>query len=170
MKTKKLVMCALTAAAYAALTLALAPISYGPVQLRVSEALCVLPFIMPETALGLFLGCLTANLMTGNILDIVFGSLATLAAGLLTGLAGKKLGRDKLLPKLIGCLPPVVINGLVVGAVICFAYTSVPEPGLFALYALQIGAGEAAAVFGIGLPLLCWLMAREGREKGKFCP
>ena len=71
---------AIVGAAYAAMTIALAPISYGAVQLRVSEVLCILPFFIPGTAWGLFVGCALANILTGNIFDIIFGSLAPLAA------------------------------------------------------------------------------------------
>ena len=74
------------AAIYAALTLALAPISYGAVQVRVSEALTVLPFFMPHSAVpGLFLGCLLANFLGGaGIWDVIFGSAATLVAAMIT--------------------------------------------------------------------------------------
>lgn len=71
---------AIVGAAYAALTMLLAPISYGAIQVRVSEALCILPYFLPCTAWGLFAGCAIANVLTGNIFDIIFGSLATLAA------------------------------------------------------------------------------------------
>ena len=75
--TKSLVRGAIIAAIYAALTLALAPISYGAGQLRVAEALTVLPFVMPRSAVpGLFVGCLLANLFGGGgIWDIVFGAV-----------------------------------------------------------------------------------------------
>lgn len=82
---RRLVRGALIAAIYAVLCAALAPISYGEVQFRISEALTILPLLMPEAVPGLFVGCLIANLIGGaGILDIVFGSLATLIAGLLT--------------------------------------------------------------------------------------
>ena len=66
---------AIVGAAYAALTMLLAPISYGAIQVRVSEALCILPYFLPCTAWGLFAGCAIANVLTGNIFDIIFGSL-----------------------------------------------------------------------------------------------
>ena len=74
---RRLVRGALIAAIYAVLCAALAPISYGEVQFRISEALTILPLLMPEAIPGLFVGCLIANLIGGaGILDIVFGSLA----------------------------------------------------------------------------------------------
>ena len=67
------------AAIYVALTMIFAPISFGPVQFRISEALCVLPFFTPAAVPGLFIGCLLSNLFCGSaMLDVVFGSLATL--------------------------------------------------------------------------------------------
>ena len=76
--TRRLAVAAVVAAVYAALTVVLAPISYGPLQFRVSEIFTVLPFLMPCTIPGVTAGCVLANLYTGSILDIVFGSLATL--------------------------------------------------------------------------------------------
>ena len=72
------------AALYVVLTLVFAPISFGPVQLRVAEALCILPMFTPAAIPGLFIGCLIANLLGGGIiLDVVFGSLATLIGAVL---------------------------------------------------------------------------------------
>ena len=68
-RTLKLAVSAVIAALYAALTIALAPISYGPLQFRVSEALTVIPFLIPGTVWGLFIGCILANLYTGSVLD-----------------------------------------------------------------------------------------------------
>ena len=80
LKPRSLCMSAVIAALYAALTLLLAPISYGPIQLRLSEALTLLPMLLPQAVPGLFVGCLIANLYTGMLTDIIFGSLATLVA------------------------------------------------------------------------------------------
>ena len=169
-KVYSLAASAAVGAVYAALTLILAPISYGPVQFRVSEALCVLPLFIPGTAWGLFVGCALANLLTGNIFDIVFGSLATLAAGLLTGYIGRK-GRSLGLAAL-GCLMPVILNALVIGAVITEAYNGMSvfsNAGVFALNAAQVGLGEAGVMYIIGLPLARYLpkkrFFREFTEK-----
>ena len=156
--TLKLATAAVVGACYAVLTMILAPISYGAVQFRVSEALCILPFFMPCTAWGLFGGCIIANLLTGNIFDIVFGSLATLAAALLTaeiGRHGHDLGR-----KILACLMPVLFNAVVVGAVITSAYNGLnifSRPAAFGLNAAQVGLGEAAVLFVIGLPMMYYL-------------
>lgn len=161
--TKKLTISAVVAAIYAGLTIALAPVSYGALQLRVSEALCVLPFLIPETALGLFVGCLLANLITGNIFDIVFGSIATLLAGLLTAWIGKKTAPNSELrtAHFIALLPPVLFNGMIIGAVLAKAYGI----GHFWLCAGQIALSEALVVYIIGLPLLLFLSKKENLYK-----
>ena len=78
---RKIAFSAALAAVYAALTMCTAFMSYGPIQFRLAEALNILPFFFPETVLGLFVGCIISNLISGyGIYDIVFGSLATLLA------------------------------------------------------------------------------------------
>ncbi len=155
-KLLPLAVSAVLAAAYAALTVALAPISYGPVQFRVSEALTVLPFLMPSTVWGVFIGCVVANLYTGSVLDIVFGSLATLLAGLLTARFGKKGSTVK--NRLLGCLMPVVFNAGIVGAVLTWGYgfQEFPDSALasFVFNALTVGLGEAGVLYLIGYTLL----------------
>ena len=156
MSVMKLSVSAVTAAIYAALTMLLAPISYGEIQLRVSEALCIAPFFFPCTAPGLFVGCLIANLLSPiGALDIVFGSLATLLAALCTAAIGRT-GRGWH-QCVFACLMPVLFNAVIVGAVI--AFSSTPEPfsaaGLsaFGAAAFWVGLGELAVMFVIGLPL-----------------
>jgi len=149
---------AIIAAAYAALTIALAPISYGAVQFRVSEIFTVLPFLMPGTVIGVTLGCVLANLYTGSILDIVFGSLATLLAGLMTARFGKRGNTVK--NRLLGCLMPVLFNAVIVGAVLTWGYQiqefSSPLASC-AFNALTVGLGEAGVLYLIGYPLLVQL-------------
>lgn len=132
-------------ALYAVITIVLMPYTG---ELRVSEALCLLPFLMPESAMGLFIGCLAANLMTGNIFDIIFGSLATLIAGILT---------SKMKTKVLACLPPVICNAVIVGAVLAYAYGM----GSFWFCAAYVGISEAVAVFALGLPLITILEKKE---------
>ena len=87
-------MGAAVAALYALFTLAIAPISSGLMQLRLSEGLCVLPYFAPEMAIGLFVGCAAANMLTGAMwFDVVFGSLATLIGAIGT-FALRKLGKN----------------------------------------------------------------------------
>ena len=147
---RRLTRAAIVGALYAALTLlsSVFGIAYGPLQLRLSEALCVLPFLFPETAWGLFAGCWVANLISPyGPLDMVVGSLATLLAALWTA----KCRRKWLAP-----LPPVVCNGVLVGAVIAWQQSGSLETFLpaFALNGAGVALGEAVVCFGLGLLLL----------------
>ena len=157
-KPLRLATAAVIAAAYAALTIALAPISYGAIQFRVSEVLTILPFLMPCTVSGIAVGCILANLYTGSVLDIVFGSLATLLAGLATMYFGKKGSTVK--NRLLGCLMPVLFNAVIVGAVLTWGYQiqelSTPLASC-GFNALTVGLGEAAVLFALGYPLLTQL-------------
>ena len=158
---RRLTMTALLAAVYAALTMGLGFLSYESVQFRVAEALCVLPFFFPWTVWGLFTGCGIANLLSpAGMLDVVFGSLATL----LSCLAVAALGRGdkrRWVNCILACLMPVLFNAVIVGAVITFALTapSAPSPVwlIFLVNALSVGAGEAVVLFALGLPLLRFL-------------
>ena len=146
---------AVIAALYAALTIALAPISYGPLQFRVSEGLTPLPFLMPGSVLGIAIGCVLANLYTGSILDIVFGSLATLLAGLATAWFGKKGNTVK--NRVLGCFMPVVFNAVIVGAVLTWGYQLQEFASPLKSYgfnALTVGVGEAGVLYLIGYTLL----------------
>lgn len=161
-KTNAIVTSAAVAAVYAALTMVLAPISYGPIQMRVSEALCILPFFFPGAVWGLFIGCLIANLMSAfGILDIVFGSLATLLAALCTAAIGRRAGREQPgdgAPSwgscIAACAMPVIFNAVIIGAVL--AYTLTPESALTSvpIFSLEVGVGEAIVMFLVGLPVM----------------
>jgi Predicted membrane protein len=152
---RKFAYAGLVGAAYAALTMLLYPISYGPVQFRVSEVLCILPFFDPIYAVGLFVGCVIANLIsTAGVLDIVFGSLATLAAGLCTAWIGR--GGNSWVRCIAGCAMPVIWNGLVVGAVLAAASTVTTDAfwAAYVLYGAEVAGGEAVVLYVLGLPLL----------------
>ena len=140
--TRSLCLSAVIAALYAALTLLLAPISYGDWQCRLSEALTMLPMLMPQAVPGLFVGCILANLLgpSAGIFDIVFGSLATLIAALGTWYFRKN--------KWLAAACPVIANGVIVGLVLSLSF-NLPFP----LTALQVAAGEAVAV-AVGLVLV----------------
>jgi uncharacterized membrane protein len=155
-KPARLTRVALVAAIYAVLTLMppFSSLSYGPVQVRVAEALTVLPFISGFYAWGLFVGCIVANLGSPYLVyDVVLGSLATLAAGLLTA----RMPRPYLAP-----LPPMIINAVVVGW-----YVGVLSDLPYITTAAYILAGEFVACFAIGYPLLLYILRNE-RLRGFF--
>lgn len=135
---------ALIAALYTALTLLLAPISYGAVQVRISEAFTLLPVLFPEAVPALVVGCMLSNILGGCMLpDIIFGTLATLLGAVCTYLLRKN--------KWLAALPPVVFNGLIVGTVVHVCYT--PEMAL-PLCMLFVALGEAIAVYACGMIFL----------------
>ncbi|MDR1262465.1 MAG: QueT transporter family protein, partial [Oscillospiraceae bacterium] len=135
---RQLTTAGLVAAAYAAVTMVLAPISYGPIQLRISEAMTLLPVLFPESVPGLFIGCVIANLMSQYRLpDVVFGSLAILIAATLTYILRKNTWLAALLPALV--------NAAVVGWLI---WWQAHEP--FFMSALTVGGGEALSVYILG--------------------
>ncbi|MGN1367449.1 MAG: QueT transporter family protein [Aristaeellaceae bacterium] len=138
--TRSLCVSAAIAALYAALTILLAPISYGNIQLRVSEAMTLLPMVLPQAIPGLFVGCLIANLYTGMLTDIIFGSLATLLAAIGTYCLRKK--------PLLAAACPVVANGVIVGLVLAFSFNL---PVLLTMG--QVAVGEIGAIL-IGFVLL----------------
>ena len=119
--TRALARGAIIAALYTALTVLLAPLSYGEVQIRFSEAFTLLPILMPEAVPALLVGCLLSNILGGcTIFDIVFGSLATLLAAVCT----RRL-RDKFW---LAALMPVLFNGVIVGAVVHCRCACSPSP------------------------------------------
>lgn len=141
--TRRIVRGGLIAAVYAVLCMAFFTISYGDLQFRISESLTVLPLLMPEAVPGLFVGCLLSNLLGGmGILDIVFGSLATLIAALLT-----RWMRN--LPKPIAVLPVVLINAFVVGGVVLHLGAGLP----LWMSIGSVGLGQLTVVYLLGLPL-----------------
>lgn len=144
---RNLTFSAVLAALYAGLTLFLPIPQYGPVQIRFSEVLTVLPFFFPAATPGLFVGCIIANLFSPYILDVFFGSAATLLACLWTG----RLNNRWLAP-----LPPVVCNAVIVGVEIAFSQAG-SGPAFWPAFvgnALSVGLGELAACGILGTLLL----------------
>ena len=139
--TLKMTRAALIAALYVALTYVSAAfgLSSGAIQVRISEMLCIMPIFFPEAVVGLTLGCFLSNLLTGSvIMDIIFGSVATLI-GALGALALAKLP-EKL--KWSCTLPTVIANAIIVPFVLMYAYGA-PESYWFLM--LTVGAGEIIA-------------------------
>ena len=142
--TRSVCLSAMIAALYAALTLLLAPISYGAIQCRISEAMTLLPILLPQAIPGLVIGCLVANLLSPvAIWDVIFGTLATLIAA---------LGTYKLRKKpLLAALCPGVANGVIVGVMLAVFY-ALP----LWMTMLEVAVGEAVAV-ALGFILLAAL-------------
>ena len=157
MITRRIAQAAVAGAAYAALTAVLAPISYGPVQFRVSEVLCILPFFAPFTTWGLFIGCIIANLASpSGVLDVIFGSLATLGACLSIAAIGQRgAGAKSWLRIILACLMPAVWNGVIIGLVLMWTLTDTHFPqfsNVFWVFAGQVALGELAVMLVLGAP------------------
>ncbi len=156
----RLAFAAVVGALYAILTMVLAPISYGPLQFRISEALCVLSYFTPAAAWGLFIGCAIANtLSAAGLPDVIFGSLATLIACLGMSAVGKHM-KDSLKSRLLACFLPVIVNAVIVGAMLTYAYiglSPLEHPGAFAVCAGEVALGELPVMYLFGLPLMSWL-------------
>lgn len=143
-KTRLIAYSAMIAAIYVILTWLFAPIGFGEVQIRISEALTILPAFTPAAVPGLFIGCLIGNLLGGAILpDIIFGSLATLIGALFVYLLRKC--SPFLLP-----LAPILSNTLIVPLVLYYGYgVNLPIP----LLMLSIAAGEFVSCGILGMIL-----------------
>ena len=141
------------AAIYVALTLVFAPISFGAVQLRVAEALSILPLFTSAAIPGLFVGCLIANILGGGvILDVVFGSLATLIGAAL----GYVLRKNRWLVP----VPTVIANAIIVPLVLRYGY-GLDMPILLSV--LYIAAGEIGGSYVLG-ELLGTLLMRHRKQ------
>ena len=148
-QVKSLARAGMIAAIYAALTLIFAPISFNAVQFRISEAMTVLPILLPEAVPGLAVGCLVANILGGAALpDVIGGTLATLIAAILTRTLRKK--------PVLAMASPVVINGLIVGPLVyfCYEYQSVFSLGALGFTVFTVALGEAVVVAVLGTLLI----------------
>ena len=160
--TKKSARAGIIAALYVMLTIILYPISYGGVQVRVAEALSILPLFYGEAVIGLTVGCLISNLLgTNGLLDVVFGTLATFIASNLTYLIGKKV-RGNNARFMLGCFPPVIVNALIVPFTFLLTLSNLKK--LYLISCLQVFAGQALAVYLIGAPFYYSILKRQNKK------
>lgn len=142
-KTKNLTRAAIIAALYVVLTFVshIFGMASGAIQLRISEALTVLPYFTPVAIPGLTVGCIISNLLMGaNALDIIFGSLATLLGALGTYALRKK-------SHYLAFIPPVIANTLIVPCVLVYAGAQ----GSWSFFALTVCIGEFLSCGVLGL-------------------
>ncbi|WP_394524371.1 QueT transporter family protein [Lacrimispora sp. JR3] len=157
-KTYFMVFSAAIAALYTVLTMVFAPISFGPVQFRISEILCILPFFTPAAIPGLFIGCLLSNFLCGAAtLDVIFGSLATLIGAI----GSYKLRKNQWLV----CVPPILANTIIIPWVLRFAYGS---QDLIWYAMITVGIGEILAIGVLGNLLLGILNRYKHVVFGRF--
>ncbi|MDR0293350.1 MAG: QueT transporter family protein [Oscillospiraceae bacterium] len=141
---RKIAFSGVIAALYTALVFVTVETSFGFMQFRAAEALTLLPFLFPEAVPGLFIGCMLSNFLSRyGLMDVVIGSSATLLAAVLTA---------KCKNRWLAALPPVLVNALAVGVMIALL-----DPGLgwgaAPFCVMTVGLGQAAACFGLGVPL-----------------
>ena len=153
---RQLARCAVIAAVYVALCLVLAPFSYGAVQVRIAEALCLLPVFGAEYIVGVTLGCFLANLFGSTILDVIFGTLATLLACLVTYKLRSVRLKGLAIP---ASLPPVLFNAVIVGTEITLFFTdyhamSAPLWLLCLSNGISVGVGELISCTVLGVALV----------------
>ena len=161
---RKLARCGLVAAIYVVLCLALQPLSYGAVQVRVAEALCLLPVFGAEYILGVVLGCFLANLLGSTVVDVVFGTLATLLACLVTYKLRDIRVKGLAIP---ASLPPVVFNMIIVGAFeITFFFSDGAPTAMLAVFnAVTVGIGELISCTILGVALVKLIESNAGLNK-----
>lgn len=149
MRNKKvlfIVQAAMIAAIYVVLTYFISAfnLASGAIQVRISEALTILPFFTPAAIPGLWIGCLLSNLLTGCLpMDIVFGSLATLLGAVGTYCLRKY--------KWLAPIPPIVANTLIVPFVLAYVYGT---EGSIPYFMLTVGIGEVISCYVLGMILL----------------
>lgn len=149
MKNKKayfITQAAVIAALYVVLTMFINAfdLASGAIQVRISEALTILPYFTPAAIPGLFIGCLLSNFLTGAaIWDVIFGSLATLLGAIGTYALRKW--------KWCASIPPIVSNTIIIPFVLTYAYGI---PGGIPFFMLTIGIGEILSCGVLGMVLL----------------
>lgn len=148
----------LIAALYAVLTIALYPISYGPVQLRISEVMTLLPLFFVEAIPGLILGCLIANIFSGVVMDMVFGTLATALASVATFFIGKAI-KHKAMP-FIAAIPPVLFNAFIL-PLMWKLFTE--NSGFYWYNFTSVMIGQVLSVYVLGIPIYYALRSRLGK-------
>lgn len=133
---------AMIAALYVALTIIFAPFSFGQIQVRIAEALTILPVFTPAAIPGLFAGCLIGNILGGAILpDIILGSLATLIGACFTYLLRNK-------SRYLAIIPPIFSNAIIVPFILRYAY-GLNLPIAFLMLTVGIGEVISCGVLGI---------------------
>lgn len=137
------------AAIYVVLTVVFRPFSFGEIQVRIAEALTILPIFTPAAIPGLFIGCLIGNLIGGSILpDIIFGSLATLIGAVCTYLLRKQ-------NRFLAPVPPIIANVLIIPFILRYAY-GINLPIYFMMLTVGIGEVISCGVLGMILCSALW--------------
>lgn len=162
--TKRICRTAIIAALYACLSLLAFPVASGAIQIRIGECLTLLPLFFIESSIGLFVGCMAVNLITGTaILDVVFGSLITFFAALLTHIVCRKIKKTSL-KIFVGGLFPCLLNAFLLPLVwkLCYGHISYG----YIISVLLVLAGQVVSIYllGTGLTLSIKRLRKKGVE------
>ena len=165
--TKMLCRAGIVAALYVVLTWPLGSLAFGYMgfQIRPAEALTMLPFYYAESIPALYVGCLLANMITGNVWDISLGSLCSLAAAALTWLMGKFI-RNTPVKLIAGGIFPVLINAFVIPLVLILGGSA--YAGYWFMFA-SLALTQAVWVYGLGIPLYFGIGALRKKGVSAFC-
>ncbi|OVE65277.1 hypothetical protein CCS79_22265 [Clostridium diolis] len=155
---KRLVKTAIIAALYAVITLVLAPISYGPIQFRVSEIMVLLAFFDPFYIVGLTLGCFIANILGPNgLADIIFGTLATFISVYAVSIT-QRFVKNRKTSLIIASLWPTIFNGVIIGWMLNYIYQF---PLVLSIG--EVAIGEFVVVTIVGVPIVRLLQNKYSR-------
>ena len=161
-KTLKLTRSSIICALYVVLSCVTLPISGGAIQLRIAEALTLLPLLYAESIPAIFIGCFLFNLLSGlPFYDVLFGSLITLLAGILTYLFGLLI-KNKGLKVLVGGLFPVLLNAFLLPVIWFYVYGQLEFAYVFSVLSLLISQALSVYLVGSVLVIHLFKMQKKG--------
>lgn len=163
--TASLARAGIIAGLYVALGVITLPVMSGAIQFRASEGLCLLPLVMPESVIGLFIGCLLSNVISGcAVYDVILGSLITLVSAVCTLAIGKTALKPGV--KIItGGLFPVIFNALFLPLIwlLCYGTTEYA----YYLEVCFLLVSQSVSVYGVGAGVLAAYRAVYKKNKSE---
>ncbi len=165
--TKVLCRAGIIAALYVVLTWPLGSLAFGTMgfQIRPAEALTMLPLFYPEAIPALYVGCLIANIITGNAWDIGLGSLCSLVAAALTFVTGKFI-KNTPVKLVLGGVFPVLVNAFVIPLVLILGGSA--YAGYWFMFA-SLALTQSVWVYALGVPLYFGIGALRAKGISAFC-
>ena len=161
LSTHRLARAGVIAGLYTAISLIVSPITSGAIQVRIAEALCMLPLFYFESIPALFVGCLLSNLITGCApFDVIFGSIITLTCAFFTYIVGKTI-KNTALKIIVGGIFPITLNAFLLPLIWIWCYGALEY-----MYILQVAIlllGQSVSIYAIGTPL--YFAVRKMKDK-----
>lgn len=147
-KSKILARAGVISALYVVLSLVVFPFASGSIQIRLGEALSILPLFFPESCISLFIGCIIVNFITGcAIIDVVFGALVTLVSAVLTLTIGRII-KNSLLKLVLGGSFPILLNAFLLPLLWYWCYGQLEY--VYILQVMFVFLGQTASVYALG--------------------